>query len=389
MINATASNVEVGAAEDAERVVRNASSGNAPGHADAIPPEVAQRYVREGRQLHFPDRTLAIDDRSDRLIATTDNGQVAADLVHIAKARGWTVLDVRGSELFKALILREAREQGIAVKGVETGEARSTSTEQIPTNPYPQNANAPAGLPTQAQHAGKAFANSQTRRAFRPPAPPPLQPGETAIGKLIDHGDAPYRRDPQATRSYFVRIRTDTGERECWGTDLKRAIRQSRSHPQLGDEIGVQYRGRRESYPDPDHEQRSTPSRRQLNLWHVERREFFDTRKEQANALRAADSAAIATAAYRSPHDRALVQVATLDQLAKVFAAERIAEEADRRRFTDAVRRTLAESLEQGQPLPEVRLRHTPRTQKTRPATRDRSEATQGRTAPDDPALTR
>lgn len=37
---------------------------------------------------------------------------------------------------------------------------------------------------------------------------------------MLAHGAAPYQNDPAEKMSYFVKLRTETGERTIWGKDL-------------------------------------------------------------------------------------------------------------------------------------------------------------------------
>ena len=55
----------------------------------------------------------------------------------------------------------------------------------------------------------------------------------------MDHGAAHYLHDPRNDRSYFVRIETPSGERDIWGVDLQRAVKESLTRPKIGDEIGL------------------------------------------------------------------------------------------------------------------------------------------------------
>jgi putative DNA primase/helicase len=62
------------------------------------------------------------------------------------------------------------------------------------------------------------------------------------VGRLGEHGYAPYENDPKNESSYFLRVSTDKGDRTLWGVDLARAIKESGTKD--GDEIVVVNRGR-------------------------------------------------------------------------------------------------------------------------------------------------
>src|SRR5258708_21360235 len=63
--------------------------------------------------------------------------------------------------------------------------------------------------------------------------------GGLVVGKLVDHDRAPYQRDPRAAMSYFVKLETARGDRVIWGVDLERAVKESLTKPELGDEVGL------------------------------------------------------------------------------------------------------------------------------------------------------
>jgi len=64
----------------------------------------------------------------------------------------------------------------------------------------------------------------------------------TNAGRLVDHGVAPYKHNPQSRESYFVILENDKGDqRTVWGVDLKRAMREA--SPKIGDRIGLQHEG--------------------------------------------------------------------------------------------------------------------------------------------------
>ena len=62
------------------------------------------------------------------------------------------------------------------------------------------------------------------------------------VGRLVEHGPAPFENDPENQQSYFARLRTQEGDRTVWGVDLQRAIRDGRA--QVGDDIAIEYKGR-------------------------------------------------------------------------------------------------------------------------------------------------
>ncbi|WP_075790590.1 LPD7 domain-containing protein [Massilia putida] len=52
-------------------------------------------------------------------------------------------------------------------------------------------------------------------------------PGEgktPIVGRLLDHGRANYKHDPDEKQSYYVKLQTQAGERTVWGKDLERSM---------------------------------------------------------------------------------------------------------------------------------------------------------------------
>jgi putative DNA primase/helicase len=197
-------------------------------------------------------------------------------------------------------------------------------------------------------------------RQRRPPAAPrePAE-GELIVGRLVDHGPAPYQHKPNQPMSYYLRIETERGDREVWGVDLERAFRQSLSSPGIGQEIGVRAVGR-----DPvtvptakrDAEGREI-GREELhvhrNQWSVESKEFLDRRREMADVFRDAAVGA-ADAIKRFPE----LQGSYLQlQMARAGVEQRIESVAAREQFVNALRAHLAKAIQYGQALEPVRLK--------------------------------
>ncbi len=179
------------------------------------------------------------------------------------------------------------------------------------------------------------------------------------VGRLTAHGAASHEFRPRAEASYFIRLQTERGERILWSPNLKQALIDSRSQPQVGDQIGVKENG-----IDPvsvvtrkkDADGRITDERRYdapRTHWVVERREFFDERAAAARALR--DARVHPRQAIRD-HPDLLGAYLTLDSAAKI-AEQRIEHPQSRDRFLALIRETLAHATERGEPLPVVRLR--------------------------------
>ena len=150
----------------------------------------------------------------------------------------------------------------------------------------------------------------------------------------------------------------DQGKRTIWGKDLERAMKQSLTQPQIGDEIAMRRTGADRvtvQRRDRDADGRVISEREvgaSRNRWVVEKREFFESRAAAAEVLR--DPNVDRRQAVRQHPEL----VGTYLQLhAAQLAARRIRDPEDREKFVTLVRAALADSVARGEPLQPVRLR--------------------------------
>lgn len=204
----------------------------------AMPASVAAKFLREGNRYYFDDRTLAFIDGGNQLRAETENRAVIKDLVAVAKARQWDHIEVRGSEIFRREVWKEAHAEGMAV----TGFAPTPLERQTAARERGRQYAAPdrAATPTPASDL-KAAANAHSmpwRRRWGNPA------AEVVYGRLIDYGAAPYQFDPKNSPSYYVKL--DHGDglvRAYWGVGLAEAVSASQTAVEIGDSVGVRQAG--------------------------------------------------------------------------------------------------------------------------------------------------
>jgi hypothetical protein len=272
--------------------------------------------------------------------------EVVKSLIAIAEARGWKDITVSGSERFRKEAWGAASALGLKVRGYTPTEferalfarklARSGATS--------------AGVePSASTGAGRGSDRDEGVRD-RPKGP--------ITGRLIDHGVAAYRHDPQEPLSYFVKIETSDGEREIWGIDLKRALKESLTQPKIGDEIGLRA-VRRDTVTVQERERDGEgkvvgqrPLEAHRNRWIVERQDFFAERAAAARTLRDPNIDP-KQAARRHPE-----LVGTYLQMhAAQIAARQFRDPEDRERFVSHVRSALADAVARGEPLPPVRLK--------------------------------
>jgi len=320
---------------------------------EALPDSVQERFIRVGHQFYFPDGAEAFADHGRRLTTRSENAVVIQAMVEIAQARGARDVQVSGSEFFRKEAWFAARLAGLDVRGYE------------PTTLEQERVVRAIGRRDAARTAPETDANSVTA-AERPAAggrPPPRErvapDTELLVGRLVEHGPAPYQHRPGQPRSYYVRLETDRGEVERWGVDLERAFRESLSNPGIGAEVGlrklgsdpVTIRTMKRDAGGREVGQEERPAKR--NQWSVEKTDFLEQRSRMAAVFRDPEVNA-ADAVRKHPElDGSYVQL----QMGRALAQERFASKAHQEQFVEHLRAFLAREIEQGRPLQPVPLR--------------------------------
>ena len=182
---------------------------------------------------------------------------------------------------------------------------------------------------------------------------------ELLVGRLIAHGKARYQYRADEDESYYLKVLTSRGPRTLWGKDLERALAESETQPKSGDLVGVR-RTAREAVTVIQKErdahgrvisQRERQAHR--SSWVVEKVAFFAQRARMARRVRD-EQVDVREAVRAHPELRsAFLSV----RAAEDFASRKIADPADRARFMDLIRGAMAGSIQNGEPLPSVKLR--------------------------------
>lgn len=223
-------------------------------------------------------------------------------------------------------------------------------------------------------HGHEASQRSETsdRRTQAPEAPPsgarptqrtqrPLarRAGQLIVGRLQEHGRAPYQFRPNQDLSYYAKILTMAGVRVLWGKDLERAIRAGETKPKPGDMIGARRTGR-EAVTVVDRRrnaQGKVVAQSELHAhrtrWEVEKLQFFSERARRARLARDAHLDTRDAVRERPELRSTFLSLRAAEQL----AAKRIPNPQDRERFLEMVREAIGASIRRGEPLPDVKLR--------------------------------
>lgn len=327
-----------------------------PQRAQPIPESVRERFIQIGNSFFFPDGAEAFTDHGNRVTTRSENAIVIQSMVAIAHERAASAVTVAGTDLFRKEAWFAARLVGLEVRGYKpTPLEQERLVRALARRRDAEQGEEPSTMNTQTTRDDEAF--PRTRRA--PTAPRAPAEGELIVGRLVDHGPAPYQHKSTQPMSYYLRIETERGDREVWGVDLERAFRQSLSSPGIGQEVGVRAVGR-----DPvtvpaakrDAEGREI-GREELhvhrNQWSVESKEFLDRRREMADIFRDMAVGA-ADAIKRFPE----LQGSYLQlQMARAGVEQRIESVAAREQFVNALRAHLAKAIQYGQALEPVRLK--------------------------------
>jgi hypothetical protein len=343
---------------------KGATSASAPPNtatSRAVPDEIAKRFVQVANKYYFPDGARAFTDRGNRLTTQSENTEVVRSLVRIAKARAWQEITVRGTERFRQEVWRAARVAGLEVRGYKPDEfeqSRWASREREPTI-YTPGSNADS-------ISRGAVGEEVSRSRARGPSTGLM------TGKLIEHGRSTYQHDPRGGMSYFVKLETLRGNRVIWGVDLERAIKESLTRPEPGDEVGlksVRQDAVTVKKPTRDGEGQVTGEKSietHRNRWVIEKREFFEARA--AAAAKLLDTRATPKDAVRA-HPELVGSYLAIH--AAELAAKRFRDPQDRALFVAKVRAALAQSLIRGGPQPAVRLRERAKVRTPDPRERE------------------
>jgi hypothetical protein len=240
-------------------------------------------------------------------------------------------------------------------------------------------------FPERSQSASSGTAAPPRDAAVGRPTPGWSGPGRTRggqllVGRLTEHGRAPYQFRSGDDLSYYVKLLTSRGERTLWGKDLERAISASETRPKVGDLVGARRVGRRAvtitaRQRDADGRVvRQEEHHAHRTRWVVEKVQFFAERARLARQVR--DEQADVRESVRA-HPELKSTFLSL-RAAEAFAAQRIADPNDRARFLDLVRTAMAGSIRKGEPLPSVRMRD----QRTRTETNSPTVSTRKREEP-------
>jgi hypothetical protein len=321
-----------------------------------LPQQMRDRLHKDGHRFYFRDGRLAFRDLGRKVTTGSEHPDVVAFLIHIVRSRGWHEVALEGTKRFCRQAWRQGRLAGLVVRGYTPSAAEHAGMIRTLSD----RAKTPDARDSSALTSAPAVAIPAVQGD---PVAPRSRKGvdELITGTLLVHGLAPHRSNPLKEMSYFIRIDTHDGPRTIWAKDLKRAMEQSRTQPKVGDQIVMRrvpsncrpVKSQARNVEDPALKEQDRLTRRQG--WVIEKRDFFEARAKAAETL-------------RNPAIEPREGVRQHPELAGSYLNLRFAELAARgmrhpeneKKYVEAVRNGLADSIARGDPFPQVRLRGRP-----------------------------
>jgi len=255
---------------------------------------IKQRLLQRDYEFRDQPGRVAFTERWLSMSSTANSAAVVKAMVDRAEERGWDAVRVKGSAEFARQVWIAATARGIKALGYEPtdadrltmaqererlnaergrvrdqdagaapvradlnkGQSRETG-EEIPREPV-RRPGITRRVSTLFDRTDAAPREPAIARALRPllvergdspediaatvaVAAKRLRQERVSVGKVVGHGEAPYRFDEKNAPSYFLRLATPGGEKTVWSVDLKRAL--DDGGVQVGDSIALEHRG--------------------------------------------------------------------------------------------------------------------------------------------------
>jgi len=321
-----------------------------------VPEKISKSYIEVDGKFYFQNKpdSLAFIDKGAKLQTKLSTPQVASAMVDMAEARGWTQLQLKGTDQFRREAWLAAASRGLDVKGYTPKEEDLARLTKMA-----------ASRPINEVQTGRQNDNSETTHSHQPTdtspkdksassLQPEAQPSNRLAGTLIDHGKAPYEHKPDNRPSYYVTLENASGEKSTtWGVDLERAIQASKA--QRGEKVELENLGRQPVQIEKpikddtgqivDKETINT----YRNKWDVKAEAILDKERPAREVLREHPDLV-----------NEIAQVKVAEKFARSLAA------ADQERFMEKVRAKVASNISNGHQAPEIRLKEEREIQQTK-----------------------
>ncbi|EIB3086661.1 LPD7 domain-containing protein [Escherichia coli] len=331
-----------------------------------VPDRVAKSYIEVEGKYYFQNRpdSLAFVDKGAKLQTKLSNSQVAGSMIDIAEARGWTEIQVKGTEDFRREAWLQATARGLTAHGykpkeedlarlkkvagernINEVEAREVA-DSVKTSP-----SAPSGTTSKNQSeaptskTGTTESSSTTQGKNEGAKVEAEEKVNKLAGKLVEHGAAPYEHKKDNKDNYYVTLENADGKQSTtWGVDLQRAMAESEAQP--GDHVELENLGRKAVTVEKDvkDETGKVVKKETINT-------FRNSWQVKADAIR--DQERTAREIVKEHPD--LVNEITAVKLAEKVSQSMNAE--DKERFMSRVRDKLADKVASGEKGPELKIK--------------------------------
>lgn len=271
-----------GGVRDDGRVVDGSKEEDAA--RNVTPDALRKRFLQAENKFYFRDdeNKLAFEDKGKRLATEHNDPEIARSMVDLAQAKGWSSIKLKGTDEFKREVWLQASLKGMDVQGfkprdvdlarledmrkemgldtdrasntIERGAERSKGRDQREERAEPVDRAAVVDEKEQTLSKRQLAALETIKTVMRARgdsevavamaaemAAERFQTNRVHVGKIIDHGSAPFENDPKKERSYYVKLQTEAGEKIVWGVDLERAVGAGKA--QIGDDVALAYQG--------------------------------------------------------------------------------------------------------------------------------------------------
>lgn len=256
------------------------------------PDALRKRYLQAENKFYFRDdeNKLAFEDKGRRLATEHNDPEVAKAMIELAEAKGWNSLKVKGTEEFKREVWLQASLKGMEVSGFQPrdvdlakledlrketdrkADKALNSIEQTPERARTAEREEPRRQTQRAEPAERSAVVDEQQRGLSDQqrqaveaikavmrgrgdsekavdmaaaiAAERFQTNRVYVGKVLEHGAAPYEDNPKNENSYYVKLQTEAGERKVWGVDLPRALEEGKV--KVGDDVALAYQGRQQ-----------------------------------------------------------------------------------------------------------------------------------------------
>ncbi|EPT9991014.1 LPD7 domain-containing protein [Escherichia coli] len=331
-----------------------------------VPDRVAKSYIEVEGKYYFQNRpdSLAFVDKGAKLQTKLSNSQVAGSMIDIAEARGWTEIQVKGTEDFRREAWLQATARGLTAHGykpkeedlarlkkvagernINEVEAREVA-DNVKTSP-----SASSGTTSKNQSeaptskTGTTESSSTTQGKNEGAKVEAEEKVNKLAGKLVEHGAAPYEHKKDNKDNYYVTLENADGKQSTtWGVDLQRAMAESEAQP--GDHIELENLGRKAVTVEKDvkDETGKVVKKETINT-------FRNSWQVKADAIR--DQERPAREIVKEHPD--LVNEITAVKLAEKVSQSMNAD--DKERFMSRVRDKLADKVASGEKGPELKIK--------------------------------